>query len=116
MRWLLVLVIAFTSVAAQVNLKVTSPKLPLSLAQAAALGIPQSLWLVVRAGSLSGMTLLLTWYTYKYFGFIELWVASSLSYVVAFAAGYFLFGEMVTWARIGGVVLVGLGVGLFFVK
>jgi hypothetical protein len=116
MRWILVLLMAFASVAAQINLKVTSPRLPTSIAQAIDLGLLRAILLVLRAGSLSGITLVITWYAYKYFGFLELWVASALTYVVAVVAGHYVFAEQITWPRIGGVALVTLGVGLFFVK
>lgn len=116
MRWLLVLLMAFASVAAQVNLKATSSRLPVSLAQAAELGFGRAALLVLRAGSLSGITLVITWYAYRHFGFLELWVASALTYIVAVVASYYVFDEVLTWPRIGGIGLVAAGVGLFFVK
>lgn len=116
MRWLLVLLMALASIAAQVNLKLTSSALPLSWAQAADLGLAKAFLLVLRAGLLSGLALLLTWYTYKYFGFLELFVASSVTYVLAVFVGRMVFDEPITWARLGGVALVACGVGLFFVK
>lgn len=116
MRWILVALMAFASVAAQANLKATSPRLPLSLAQASDLGLLHTLLLLLRAGSLSGITLLLTWYGYKYFGFLELFVASAVTYVLAVFVGHYAFGESITWPRAGGVALVTLGVGLFFLK
>ena len=116
MRWVLVALMAFASVLAQVNLKVTSPLLPLSYAQAVELGLVRAALLVGRVGATSGLALLLTWYTYKYFGFLELFVASSVTYVLAVIVARGVFEEPITWSRIGGVMLVACGVGLFFVK
>ncbi|HLV68849.1 MAG TPA: hypothetical protein VKY73_23695 [Polyangiaceae bacterium] len=116
MRWFLVLLMALASVTSQVNLKLTSARLPLSYAQAVELGLGNAVTLLLRAGSLAGIALLLTWYTYKYFGFLELFVASSLTYILAVLVGRMVFEEPITWTRIGGVALVACGVGLFFVK
>lgn len=116
MRWVLVAAMAFVSVLAQVNLKVTSPHLPLSYAQAVELGLFKAVYLVARVGLTSGMALLLTWYTYKYFGFLELFVASSVTYVLAVFVARVFLDEPLTWTRIGGCVLVSAGIGLFFVK
>jgi drug/metabolite transporter (DMT)-like permease len=116
MRWLLVLLLACSSVVAQINLKSTAPHLPLSWAQATELGLGHAALLILRAGGLSGLTLLLTWYSYKYFGFLELFVATGLTYVLAVVVSYYLFHEVLTWQRVGGVTLVACGVGLFFIK
>jgi hypothetical protein len=116
MRWFLVALMAFASVLAQVNLKVTSPHLPLSWAQAQELGLLRAALLVGRVGATSGLALLLTWYTYKYFGFLELFVASSVTYVLAVVVARGVFDEPITLPRIGGIVLVTCGVGLFFIK
>jgi drug/metabolite transporter (DMT)-like permease len=64
----------------------------------------------------SGTALLLTWYTYRQFGFLELFVASSLTYIFAVAASYAVFHEPITWVRIVAVALVASGVSLFFIK
>jgi multidrug transporter EmrE-like cation transporter len=114
MRWILVALMAFASIAAQANLKATSPHLPMSLAQALDMGVLRSIALVLRAGSFSGLSLLLTWYCYRYFGFLELFVASAVTYVLAVIVGHYMFAEPITWPRAGGVLLVMLGVGLFF--
>jgi drug/metabolite transporter (DMT)-like permease len=116
MRWVLMAVLACVAVLAQFNMKVTSPLLPTSYQQAADLGFFRAVLLVMRVGFTSGMSLLLTWYTYKYFGFLELLVASSLTYVLGVFVARFFFAEPITWARIGGVILVTGGVSLFFVK
>jgi multidrug transporter EmrE-like cation transporter len=116
MRWLLILLLACFSVTAQINLKVTSPLLPVNWQQAAALGVLRSGLLVVRAGAFSGMTLMTTWYSYKYFGFLELFVATGLTYILAVAVSYFWFAEPITWLRICGVAAIAGGVGLFFAK
>jgi hypothetical protein len=107
---------ACASIAAQINLKATSSELPVSWKSAEALGLVRAAWLIGRAGVLSGTTLLLTWYTYRHFGFLELWVASSLTYVLAVFASYYVFHEPVTWIRVLAVALVAGGVSLFFVK
>jgi multidrug transporter EmrE-like cation transporter len=116
MRWLLVILLICASIAAQVNLKVTSPHLPLSWSQAIELGPWRALILLLRAGGLSGLALIITWYAYKYFGFLELWVVTAATYIAAVAVGYYVFEEPLTWSRIGGVALVTCGVGLFFAK
>jgi drug/metabolite transporter (DMT)-like permease len=116
MRWVLVAVMAVTSVLAQVNLKVTASQLPVSWEQAMDLGLLRAALLVMRVGATSGASLLLTWYTYKYFGFLELFIASATTYVLAVFVARGFFQEPITWARLGGVVLVTAGVTLFFVK
>jgi hypothetical protein len=115
-RWLLVLAMACASIAAQINLKLSSSELPVSLKSAEALGFARAAWLIARAGALSGTALLLTWYTYRQFGFLELFVASSLTYIFAVGASYFVFHEPITWLRIGAIVLVASGVSLFFIE
>jgi len=107
---------ACASVLAQVNLKLTSSELPTSLKSAEMLGFARAAWLIGRAACLSGTTLLLTWYTYRHFGFLELFVASSLTYIFAVAASYYVFDEPLSWIRIVAVLLVAGGVSLFFVK
>jgi drug/metabolite transporter (DMT)-like permease len=116
MRLMLVVLMACVSVLAQVNLKVTSPQLPLTFADASNLGLLRSFVLVGRAAFLSGMALLLTWYAYRYFQFLELFVASSLTYLFALLASYLIFNEPVTWTRMAAVGLVCAGTTLFFVK
>jgi drug/metabolite transporter (DMT)-like permease len=107
---------ACASIAAQINLKLSSGELPVSLKSAEALGFARAAWLIGRAGALSGTALLLTWYTYRHFGFLELFVASSLTYIFAVAASYFVFHEAITWLRLVAVLLVAGGVSLFFIK
>ena len=116
MRWLLVILLTCASTAAQVNLKLTSPLLPLSWSQAIELGLGQALVLLLRAGGLSGLALVITWYAYKYFGFLELWVVTATTYIAAAAVAYFVFEEPLTWLRVGGLAMVACGVGLFFAK
>ena len=116
MRWLLVILLTCASVVAQANLKVTSAQLPLSWGQAMDLGAGRSLILLLRAGGLSGLSLVITWYAYKYFGFLELWVVTAASYIAALAVAYFIFSEPLTWSRIVGVALVICGVALFFTE
>lgn len=116
MRWLLVLAMACASIAAQINLKLSSSELPTSLKSAEALGFARAAWLIGRTGVFSGTALLLTWYTYRQFGFLELFVASSLTYIFAVAASYAVFHEPITWVRIVAVALVASGVSLFFIK
>jgi hypothetical protein len=116
MRWLLIAVMTCVSVLAQVNMKVTSPQLPTSYAAAVELGLFKAVLLVGRVGVTSGASLLLTWYTYKFFGFLELLVASSLTYIVAMFVARFAFEEPITWLRAVGVLLVSGGVTLFFIK
>ncbi|HEX6765146.1 MAG TPA: hypothetical protein VF103_06700 [Polyangiaceae bacterium] len=116
MRFLFVLAMACASIAAQINLKATSSELPVSFKSAEALGFARAAWLIGRAGVLSGTTLMLTWYAYRHFGFLELWVASSLTYVFAVGASYYVFHEPITWIRVVAVLLVGAGVSLFFLK
>jgi drug/metabolite transporter (DMT)-like permease len=116
MRLVLVLLMACVSVLAQINLKLTSPQLPLTLADAWNLGLLRSVVLLSRAAFLSGMALLLTWYAYRYFEFLQLFVASSLTYLFALLAGYLIFNEPVTWTRVAAVGLVCAGTTLFFVK
>jgi len=114
MRWVLVTVMALVSVLAQVNLKVTAPHLPTSWDAAVELGLVRAAVLVGRVGFTSGLSLLLTWYTYKYFGFLELMIASATTYVLAVFVARVFFEEPLTLARLGGVVLVTAGVTLFF--
>ena len=116
LKIILVMALACVSVLAQVNLKVTSSELPLSVGQAVALGFSRSLVLILRAGGLSGLSLLLSWYTYKYFGFLELLIASSITYVLATAVSYWGFHEPLGWNRLVSVVLITAGVSLSFVS
>ena len=108
----LILVSTSVSLIAQINLKNSSGELPTSIDAAMALGLARSAWLICRAAFFSGISLVLTWYCYKRFQFLELILVQSLSYVFFAAASYFYFHEPVTLQRTlaMGLILSGIGV------
>ncbi|MGK5086536.1 hypothetical protein WDW86_03165 [Bdellovibrionota bacterium FG-2] len=111
---LLILLASTVSILAQINLKATSPRLPLSFPALQQLGYASFAVLILRAGLFSGASLLVTWVAYKRFGFLELIVAQSVVFVFAVAASYLVFQEPVTMNKIASVAFILVGIGLFY--
>jgi multidrug transporter EmrE-like cation transporter len=116
MKLFLVVLAAISAIVAQMNLKVVAPMLPSSFHQAINLGLGNSMWLFFRIAGISGISLLVAMICYRYLGFLEFLVAQALVYVFAIAVSYYFFHEPLYLNRIGAVVLILCGIGLFYIK
>jgi len=116
LKFLLIAVSVGVSLIAQSNLKATSPQLPNNFDQLMNGNIKVQLWILSRAIFFSGLSLVISWYAYKKFGFLELMVAQSVIYFAALLVSYFVFHEPVGLNKIGAVTLISMGVALFYWK
>ena len=110
----LILLSSVVSLVAQINLKESAGQLPTSWAAATALGVGRSLWLLFRAGFFSGMSLVVTWYCYKRFEFLEFILVQAVFYIFAGAASYFYFHEVLTLQKLAAMGLIMAGIGVMY--
>jgi drug/metabolite transporter (DMT)-like permease len=96
------------------NLKATAPQIPTNLGALAEMGYLNFLVLLLRVGSISGLSLLLTWICYRNFSFLELVVAQSVIYIFAIAVSFFYFQESISWNKITAVFFILIGIACFY--
>lgn len=94
------------SLLAQINLKVTSPRLPTSWNDLQLLGWYDAAILALRVGTISGLSLVLSWYAYKKFSFLEFLISTTLFYPMAGIIGYVFFREAYKWNHLVATLLI----------
>ena len=115
-KLLLILATILATQVAELNLKLTAPDLPGSFRAITKIGFKKSSYILGRVAFFSGLSLLTTWYCYKRFGFLELILVQSSSYVFALLVGRIWFREHISVNRVLGMIMVMTGIGLFYFK
>lgn len=110
----LILFFCLISTLAQINLKVTAPRIPSSLHDLKLMGYASFAFLVLRVAFVSGLSLVATWVCYRKFEFIEFMVAQSGVYLFLLLAGRYIFGESLSLHRILAVLFILIGLGTFY--
>ena len=112
----LILLLCTAGIVAQINLRLTSAYLPSSLGDLKRMGILKPAFLLARIGLFSGLSLALTWYSYRKLGFLEMFSGTSLIYVFAIIVSYYLFHEPLTLNRIGSILLIIIGIWMYYLR
>ncbi len=114
MKIALLLLSLFCSICAQANLKLTSGSLPTSMKGLQELGFMPFSILVARALLFSGSSLVVSWYAYRRFGFLEFGICTALLYPMVGLVGQVFFNEPFKWNHILAALMISTGVIIFY--